>query len=92
MAKFTYLADLNAASFSELQVRQRRCQSVYKNLPTERWLVVCEAHNRRVIRKARRSVGKSNKLRCRRTPKGICAFLNELNMWAQIRRATGEGK
>lgn len=86
MAKVTYLDGLNKAWRSEYNARRERCHSPYKNSDKNRWVEVCNAHNRRVMRKARRPAGKSNKLGCRRTARGMCAFLNEIQMWSTICR------
>jgi ribosomal protein S20 len=86
MAKVTYLDELNKAWRSEYNSRRKRCHSSYKYGDKDRWVEVCNAHNRRVMRQARRSVGKSNKLGCRRTARGMCAFLNEIQMWSTICR------
>lgn len=84
MSKQTYIDDLNWSYLKELQVRRERTFSPYKDRGNDRWLEVCNAYNRNRERKARRSVGKSNKIGGRKTGKGMCGFLLELNMWAQI--------
>ena len=96
MSKVTYLDGLNKAHNDERDSRHRNARAPYKNRGNDRWLEVCNAHNRRVIRKAKRSVGKSNKNGVRRTAMGLRGFLNELNMWSQVsggnRNATGMTK
>ncbi|WP_241169870.1 hypothetical protein [Serratia marcescens] len=84
MSKQTYIEDLQHAYLNELQARRIRTFSPYKGMCQERWLEVCNAHNRNQTRKALRSIGKSNKIGGRKTGKGMCGFLLELNMWAQI--------
>lgn len=86
MGKVTYLDELTKAWQKEYRFRRKRCHSPYKNSDKIRWIEVCNAHNRRVMRKARRSVGKANKLGCRKTVRGMCSFLNEIQMWSTIRR------
>lgn len=96
MSNATYLDGLNKAHTAERDSRHRNARAPYKNKGSDRWLEVCNAHNRKVIRKAKRSVGKSNKNGMRRTAMGLRGFLNELNMWAQVigrnREATGMPK
>ena len=60
MSKATYLNELNEAHRIERASRHRDARSPIKQ-GNDRWIEVCNAHNRRVIRKAKRSVGKSNK-------------------------------
>lgn len=86
MSKVTYLDALEKAHRIEQASRQLKAWAPYKNMSKDRWIEVCNAHNRKAQRKARRSVGKSNKVGIRRTAKGMCGFLNELNMLAQICR------
>lgn len=84
MSNATFLDGLNKAHTVERDSRHHNARAIYKNRGNDRWVEVCNAHNRRVIRKAKRSVGKSNKNGMRRTAMGLRGFLNELNMWAQI--------
>ncbi|ANJ92463.1 hypothetical protein [Serratia plymuthica] len=84
MSKQTYIEDLHQSYLKELQVRRRLTFSPYKYKEKDRWLEVCNAHNRNRARKARRSIGKGNKIGGRRTGKGMCGFLLELKMWAEI--------
>lgn len=86
MSKVTFLDDLHKAYVAELTVRRERTHAPYKNMHKDRWIEVCNTHNRKMIRSNRRSVGKSNKLGVRRTAKGMCGFLMEINMWATICR------
>lgn len=86
MSKVTYLNDLHDAYSAELSVRRERTHAPYKNKHKDRWIEVCNAHNRNSIRSGRRSVGKSNKLGTRRTAKGMCGFLMEMNVLAMICR------
>jgi hypothetical protein len=96
MSKQTYIEDLHHAYRNELQARYIRTFSPYKGMCHERWLEVCNAYNRNQTRKSRRNIGKSNKIGGRKTGKGMCGFLLELKMWAQItrnnREATGMSK
>lgn len=92
MSKATFLEALNEAHRIELASRHRKAQATYKNKPKSRWLEVVNAHNRRVIRHSKRSVGKSNQLGCRRTAKGMCAFLNEVQMSSTVFRANRGAK
>ncbi|MFP7605593.1 MULTISPECIES: hypothetical protein [Serratia] len=87
MSKATYLDALEKAHRIEQASRQLKAWAPYKNRGKDRWIEVCNAHNRKAQRKARRSVGKSNKVGIRRTAKGMCGFLNELNMLSQICRS-----
>ncbi|XOQ10951.1 MAG: ANR family transcriptional regulator [Serratia liquefaciens] len=90
MSKVTYLSALNKAHLIEQISRRDKARAPYKNKDKDRWLEVCNAHNRKATRKARRSVGKSNKIGIRRTAKGMCGFLIELNMLTQICRTNRE--
>ncbi|AQT55396.1 MULTISPECIES: hypothetical protein [Serratia] len=84
MSKQTYIEDLQHSHLQELQARRYRTFSPYRHRGNDRWLEVCNAHNRNVMRKARRSIGNSNKIGVRKTGKGMCGFLLELKMWAQF--------
>lgn len=90
MSKVTYLSALNKAHLIEQISRQSKARAPYKNKDKDRWLEVCNAHNRKATRKARRSVGKSNRIGIRRTAKGMCGFLIELNMLSKICRTNRE--
>ncbi|HFD7120000.1 TPA: hypothetical protein ACF3P8_002617 [Serratia marcescens] len=91
MSKATYLKDLNHAHFIESSSRSKKARAPYKNMDKDRWVEVCNAHNRKVLRKAKRAVGKANKNGCRRTAMGLRGFLNELNMWAQFTNVNRQG-
>lgn len=86
MGKVSYLKDLTDAYMAESVSKWEKCNSPYKNKPRNRWIEVVNAHNRKVIRKHRRSVGKSNRLRARRTALGIVSGLNYLNSMSEICR------
>lgn len=92
MSKVTYLPQLNEAMRIERESRHRKARATYKNKPKDRWLEVVNANNRRVFRSCRRSVGKSNKLGVRRTAKGMCVYLNEIQSWSLIFRSYREAK
>lgn len=86
MSKATYLNDLLDSYHTQKKAIQKRCKSVYKSRPKDRWIEVCNAHNRRVIRHAKRSIGKANRNKCRRTAEGMAGFLIEVQMWSEICR------
>ncbi|QAX77654.1 hypothetical protein D5F51_03270 [Yersinia hibernica] len=86
MGKVSYLKDLTEAYMAERVSKWEKCNSPYKNKPLNRWVVVMNAHNRKVIRKHRRSTGKSNRLRSRRTALGMVRSLNYLNAMSEICR------
>lgn len=86
MSKPTYLNDLISAYRLQKSAIQKRCKSVYKNKPKDRWIEVCNAHNRSVIRHAKRSIGNGNRNKCRRTAEGMANFLVEVQMWSTICR------
>lgn len=90
MSKSTYLDELNEAYRIEYESRWRNCNAPYKNMTKSRWLEVSGAHNRRVMRQARRSVGKANRLGVRRTARGMRAYLNEIHMLSSICRNNRE--
>lgn len=90
MSRVTLLHDLSCAYETERSSKWRKCNDVYKNRGKHRWLEVKEAHNRRVIKRAHRSVGKSNKLRTRRTALGMLRTLNYNDSLAQICRRNRE--
>ncbi|CNJ04125.1 Uncharacterised protein [Yersinia aldovae] len=79
MGKVSYLNELTDAYMSEGANQREKCSSQYKNLPPVRWLEVMKAHNRKAMRKERRSAGKSNRLGARRTAIGMVRYLNYLN-------------
>lgn len=84
MSKSTTINELSKAYAIQREALIRSARSVYKD--KERWLEVVRAQNRRVRRKWRRSVGKSNKLGFRATASGRVAAMNEVDMWALIVR------
>ena len=86
MRKVSYLNDLSDAYRLEKNLLQGRCYSSYKNKPHDRWIEVMNAYNRKVIRKNRRSVGKSNKVGGRLTARVMCECLMEINMLAMVCR------
>ncbi len=86
MGKVSYLKDLTDAYMSERVSKWEECNSPYKNKPLDRWIEVTKAHNRKVVRKHRRSVGKSNRLGSRRTALGMVRSLNYLNAMSEICR------
>lgn len=86
MAKATYLNDLLKAYRAEQSVRWVRTNSPYKNMSKSRWLDVMNAYNRKVLRKQRRSVGKSNKYGVRLTASSMALSIREMNMLAAVRR------
>ncbi|MGO1237035.1 MAG: hypothetical protein ACTMHW_01445, partial [Hafnia alvei] len=52
-----------------------------------RWHEVKNAYNRKVLKKQRRSVGKSNKYGVRLTSSSMALALREMNMLAAVRRS-----
>ncbi|EJF8031377.1 hypothetical protein M9M37_001840 [Escherichia coli] len=86
MSKTTYLHDLHQAYKNENNVKRDRCRSNYKNMPEQRWREVMAAHNRRVQRKRRRSVGKSNKFGVRRLVFGLVSALMEFALLCKFIR------
>ncbi len=86
MAKATYLKDLIKAYETERIAFRMKTFSTYKNKSPSRWKEVAESHNRKVVRRCRRSVGNSNKLRVRKTALGLARALREINMLAQVFR------
>jgi len=90
MSKATYLDALEKAHRMEQASRQLMAWAPYKNRGKDRWIEVCNAYNRKARRKSRRSVGKANKLGIRLTGKGMCGFLSERDMFAQISRGNRE--
>ena len=87
MAKATYLKDLLKAYRTEQSVRWVRTNSPYKNISKARWLEVMNTYNRKVLRKQRHSVGKSNKFGVRLTASSMALALREMNMLAAVRRS-----
>ncbi|HEY2452848.1 MAG TPA: hypothetical protein VGI71_09545 [Scandinavium sp.] len=84
MSKATAIEKLAQAYSKQRRALTIRSRTVYAD--KDRWLEVCGAQNRRVRRKWRRSVGKSNKLGFRSTASGRVAAMCEADMWSQICR------
>lgn len=74
MSKQTYIEDLQHSHLKELQARRYRTFSPYRHRGNDRWLEVCNAHNRKATRKARRCIGKSNKIGGVKQAKGCADF------------------
>ncbi|HHG8786301.1 TPA: hypothetical protein ACPYVZ_001743 [Citrobacter sedlakii] len=81
--KFTDVHDLLIAY--QKQVRKVPAKGVYAS--KQRRDEVQAAHTRKVLRKRRRSVGKSNKLGCRFTAEMRAALICDMNFWALICRS-----
>ncbi|WP_438436640.1 hypothetical protein [Kluyvera georgiana] len=84
MSKATTINKLSMSYRNQRSALTMRSRSIYKD--NDRWLEVVAAQNRRVWRKWRRSVGKSNKLGFRATASGRVAAMCEADMWAAIIR------
>ncbi|MDK9607086.1 hypothetical protein [Lelliottia wanjuensis] len=84
MSKATTIENLAQAYSKQRRALTLRARTVYSD--KYRWLEVVGAQHRRVSRKMRRSVGKSNKLGFRATASGRVAAMCEVDMWAQICR------
>lgn len=83
MAKFTDVHDLLTAY--QKQARKVPAKGVYAS--KKRRDEVQAAHARKVIRKRKRSVGKSNKLGGRRRAEVLAALICEMNFWALVCRS-----
>lgn len=83
MAKFTDVHDLLTAY--QKQARKVPAKGVYAS--KQRQQEVQAAHTRKVLRKRRRSVGRSNKLGCRFTAEMRAALICDMNFWALICRS-----
>ncbi|HEY4436061.1 MAG TPA: hypothetical protein VGN40_07845 [Lelliottia sp.] len=83
MAKFTDVHDLLTAY--QKQARKVPARGVYAS--KQRRNEVNAAHVRKVIRKRRRSVGKSNKNGCRFTAEMRVALICDMNFWARVCRS-----
>jgi hypothetical protein len=83
MAKFTDVHDLLTAY--QKQARKIPPKGVYAS--KQRRDEVQAAHARKVIRQRKRSVGKSNKLGCRRRAEVLAAIICEMNFWALVCRS-----
>ncbi|MBJ9010647.1 hypothetical protein [Citrobacter koseri] len=87
MAKVTFLDELAKIYTEKKRSQGERAYSVYKNKSDSlHWSQVVEARNRKVMRKIRRSAGKSNRLDGRATAYGRVAAMSEVDMWAKICR------
>lgn len=84
MSKATTINKLSISYRKQRNALTLRARSVYKD--PDRWLEVVRAQHRRVWRKMRRSVGKSNKQGFRSTAPGRVAAMCEADMWAAICR------
>lgn len=83
MAKFTNVHDLLTAY--QKQARKIPAKGVYAS--KQRQAEVNAAHARKMQRKRRRSVGKSNKLGFRVTAEVQVALICDMNFWALVRRS-----
>lgn len=83
MAKFTDVHDLLTAY--QKQARKIPPKGVYAS--RHRQVEVQAAHVRKLMRKRRRSVGKSNKLGCRFTAEMRVALICDMNFWALVCRS-----
>lgn len=78
MTKSTDVHDLLTAY--QKQARKIPAKGVYTS--RQRQAEVQAAHTRKIMRKRRRSVGKSNKLGCRFTAEMRVALICDMNFWA----------
>ncbi|MDU6923636.1 hypothetical protein [Franconibacter helveticus] len=83
MAKFTDVHDLLSAY--QKQARKIPPKGVYAS--RHRQIEVNAAHVRKLMRKRRRSVGKSNKLGYRLTAEMRVALICDMNFWALVCRS-----
>ncbi|EDV7056705.1 hypothetical protein A4I66_004449 [Salmonella enterica subsp. enterica] len=83
MAKSTDVHDLLSAY--QKQARKIPAKGVYAS--KQRQQEVQAAHTRKIMRKRRRSVGKSNKLGCRFTAQMRVAMICDMNFWALVCRS-----
>jgi len=88
MAKSSDVHDLLSAY--QKQARKIPAKGVYAT--RQRQEEVNAAHARKVMRKRRRSVGKSNKLGCRFTAEMRVALICDMNFWALICRTNRAGE
>ncbi|EFP3679613.1 hypothetical protein HPX80_003099 [Salmonella enterica] len=82
MAKSTDVRDL--LTVYQKQARKIPAKGVYAS--RQRQIEVQAAHTRKVLRQRRRSVGRSNKLGCRRRAEVLAAMICEMNFWALVCR------
>lgn len=87
MAKSSDVHDLLSAY--QKQVRKIPAKGVYAS--RHRQVEVQAAHVRKIMRKSRRSVGKSNKLGCRFTAEMRVALICDMNFWALVCRSNRKG-
>ncbi|ABU76262.1 hypothetical protein VEL88_004039 [Cronobacter sakazakii] len=83
MAKFTDVHDLLSAY--QKQARKIPPKGIYAS--RHRQVEVNAAHVRKLMRKRRRSVGKSNKLGYRLTAEMRVALICDMNFWALVCRS-----
>lgn len=83
MAKSSDVHDLLIAY--QKQARKVPAKGVYASKQRQR--EVQSAHTRKIMRKRRRSVGKSNKLGCRFTAEMRVAMICDMNFWAMVCRS-----
>ena len=83
MPKFTDVHDLLTAY--QKQARKVPAKGVYAS--KQRRDEVQAAHARKIIRQRKRSVGRSNKLGCRRRAEVLAALICEMNFWALVCRS-----
>lgn len=83
MAKSSDVHDLLSAY--QKQARKVPAKGVYAS--KQRRDEVQAAHTRKVLRQRKRSVGKSNKLGCRRQAEVLVAMICEMNFWALVCRS-----
>lgn len=83
MTKSTNVHDLLTAY--QKQARKIPAKGVYAS--RKRQAEVQAAHTRKIMRKRRRSVGKSNMLGCRFTAEMRVALICEMNFWALVCRS-----
>ena len=83
MTKFTDVDDLLTAY--QKQARKIPAKGVYAS--KQRQIEIQAAHTRKIMRKRRRSVGKSNKLGCRFTAEMRVALICEMNFLALVCRS-----
>ncbi|WP_223565507.1 hypothetical protein [Pantoea sp. OVA07A] len=88
MAKSSDVHDLLSAY--QKQARKIPAKGVYAT--RQRQEAVNAAHARKVRRKRRRSVGKSNKLGCRFTAEMRVALICDMNFWALVCRSNRAGE
>ncbi len=83
MTKSTDVHDLLTAY--QKQARKIPAKGVYAS--RHRQVEVNAAHVRKIMRKRRRSVGKSNKLGCRFTAEMRVGLICDMNFWALVCRS-----